>query len=61
MKSVVETTDSILKALDDNRDALRALGVKRLGLFGLFVRGEQTTASDREFRLHSLRRWCTIL
>jgi len=61
MKSVVETKDGILKALHDNRDALRALGVRRLGLFGSYVRGEQTTASDREFRLHSLRRWCKIL
>ena len=46
MKSAVETKDGILKALHDNRDAFRALGVGRLGLFGSFVRGEQTPTSD---------------
>jgi predicted nucleotidyltransferase len=46
MKSVVETKDGILKALQDNRDALRALGVTRLALFGSFARGEQTPTSD---------------
>ena len=46
MKSVVETKQGILKALHDNRDALRALGVRRVGLFGSFIRGEQTATSD---------------
>jgi predicted nucleotidyltransferase len=46
MKRVVETKDGILRAFHDNRDALRALGVRRLGLFGSFVRGEQTATSD---------------
>ncbi|MGD0092458.1 MAG: nucleotidyltransferase family protein [Planctomycetota bacterium] len=46
MGQVVETKDDILRVIQELSDQLRALGVKRLGLFGSFVRGEQTPASD---------------
>ncbi len=44
--SVVRTREDIFKMLDENRTQLRALGVKRLGLFGSFVRSEQRADSD---------------
>ncbi len=46
MTTTVRTREEIFKVLDENRTQLRALGVKRLGLFGSFVRGQQTADSD---------------
>lgn len=42
----VGTREDIFKILDENRTRLRAFGVKRLGLFGSFVRGQQRADSD---------------
>lgn len=36
----------IFKLILDNKEAFRALGADRVGLFGSFVRGEQTENSD---------------
>jgi hypothetical protein len=49
MKEAVQTKDDILRAIRANRDRIRALGVRRLGLFGSFVRGEQRATSDVDF------------
>ena len=46
MTTAVRTREDIFKILDENRTQLRALGVKRLGLFGSFVRGQQRADSD---------------
>ena len=46
MNVVVCTKDDIVTVLGNNHPQIRALGVKRLGLFGSFVRGEQTAESD---------------
>ena len=46
MTTTVRTREDIFKMLDENRTQLRALGVKRLGLFGSFVRGQQRADSD---------------
>jgi len=43
---MIKTKQDILDVLDQNRSHLRALGVKRIGLFGSFVRGEQDHESD---------------
>ena len=42
----VESKQDILRMLQENRDRLLALGVRRIGLFGSFVRGEQHPGSD---------------
>jgi uncharacterized protein len=39
----------ILEVLRANREHLRRLGVRRLGLFGSAARGEATEASDLDF------------
>ena len=44
--AVIRTKNDILKALDQNRSRLGALGVRKIGLFGSFVRGEQRADSD---------------
>ncbi len=41
--------DEILKRLEENREAIRSYGVRRLGLFGSFARGEETETSDLDF------------
>ena len=46
MTTKVRTREDIFKMLDENRTQLRAFGVKRLGLFGSFVRGQQRADSD---------------
>ena len=42
----VQTEDHVLALIREYRDQIRALGVKRLGLFGSFVRGQQDDESD---------------
>ncbi|MCY3721848.1 MAG: nucleotidyltransferase family protein [Candidatus Poribacteria bacterium] len=39
----------IKQTLLDNRQTLRKYGVKRIGLFGSYVRGTATAASDIDF------------
>jgi len=46
MNTPVQTKQDILAALAENRTRIRALGVKRLGLFGSFVHGHQSADSD---------------
>jgi len=46
MKTNVPTKHDIMRVLRENESRIRALGVKRLGLFGSFVRGEQSASSD---------------
>jgi predicted nucleotidyltransferase len=43
---MTQTKQDILNVLDKNRSHIRTLGVKRIGLFGSFVRGEQNADSD---------------
>lgn len=45
-RRTVRTKDDIVDVLRVNDASLRGLGVKRLGLFGSFVRGEQSGDSD---------------
>lgn len=42
----VETKQEIVSVFRQHQQQLRLLGVKRLGLFGSFVRGEQKPDSD---------------
>ncbi len=42
----VQTEDHVLSLIKKYQDQIRAFGVQRLGLFGSFVRGEQTENSD---------------
>jgi predicted nucleotidyltransferase len=42
----VQTKEHILTLLHDHQHPIRQFGVKRLGLFGSFVRDQQDTESD---------------
>lgn len=46
MNTSVLTKQDILTVLQENGAQIKALGVKRLGLFGSFARGQQTSGSD---------------
>jgi uncharacterized protein len=41
--------EQVLSVLDENRDELRRLGVRRLGLFGSTARNEAGPGSDLDF------------
>jgi len=38
--------EEILKRIRENKDKIRSFGVKRIGISGLFVRGEEKEGSD---------------
>jgi predicted nucleotidyltransferase len=42
----MQTKKDILSTIQENQDKIKALGVKKLGLFGSFAREEQSTGSD---------------
>lgn len=42
----METRDDILRLLAEKRDAIRNFGVKQIGVFGSFARGQQRNNSD---------------
>ncbi len=46
MITAVQTKEEIVKALRENQSRIQSLGVKKLGLFGSFVRGQQSAKSD---------------
>lgn len=46
MPAVVETKAELVERLRGQGEEIRALGVRRLGLFGSFARGEQAAGSD---------------
>ena len=46
MVKKVNTKDAIVKRILEVRERLALLGVRSIGLFGSFVRGEQTSLSD---------------
>jgi predicted nucleotidyltransferase len=60
MKATVLTKDQIINILNDNRDRLRILGIRRLGLFGSFVRGEQQPNSDLDILVEFEQGWKTF-
>ena len=43
------TREEILKRLEEHRDTIRGFGVRRLGIFGSYARGEQSEGSDMDF------------
>jgi uncharacterized protein len=46
MKIKIGTKQQIFAAIQQNRSRISALGVKKVGVFGSFVRGEQHANSD---------------
>jgi len=40
------TSDKILKKIEENKDVIEKFGVKKIGIFGSYVRNEQKAGSD---------------
>ena len=45
----MKTLSEILQKIELNRNEIKKFGVKKLGVFGSVVRGEETEASDIDF------------
>ena len=45
----MQTREDVLRQLQEHQQAMRRLGVRRLGLFGSTVRGESRPSSDLDF------------
>jgi predicted nucleotidyltransferase len=56
METFMPTSREIVEVLARHREVLRALGVRRLALFGSVARGESTEASDLDFLVELDRR-----
>ena len=46
MDTAVQTKEKALSLIVEHQDKVKSLGVKKIGLFGSFVRKEQSAASD---------------
>jgi len=46
MTTQADSKDSVVQRIVEARQELASLGVKSIGLFGSFVRGQQTPSSD---------------
>jgi len=46
METTIQTKEDILQLIRENQAKIRSLGVRRIGVFGSFVRGEQRPGSD---------------
>ena len=40
------TSEEVLRKIKENKDKIKRFGVKRIGLFGSYARGEQRAESD---------------
>ena len=50
------TKDNILKALRTNKKKLRKFGIRNVGLFGSHINNEQSSESDIDLLILSLKR-----
>jgi len=46
---MVKSREEVLRLIEKNRETLRKLGVRRIGLFGSCARGEASAESDLDF------------
>jgi predicted nucleotidyltransferase len=46
MDTPIQTKEKTLALIEEHQDRIKALGVKKIGLFGSFVREEQGVESD---------------
>jgi len=49
MNTSIQTKNDVSLIITSNQDKIKAFGVKKLGLFGSYVRGEQQPHSDIDF------------
>ena len=54
------TKQDIFKTIQDNKETIKSFGVTEIGLFGSYVRGEQTEESDIDFLVDILKEKKTL-
>jgi uncharacterized protein len=61
----MKTQRDIISLLESNRNAIKSLGVRELGIFGSFARGDQTEKSDVDvlvdLEMHTFRAYMDLL
>jgi predicted nucleotidyltransferase len=48
-KTIIKNVDEIIRKLNEYREKLRELNVKKIGIFGSYVRNKQKIGSDLDF------------
>ena len=54
------TKQDIFKTIQDNKETIKSFGVTEIGLFGSYIRGEQTEESDIDFLVDILKEKKTL-
>ena len=54
------TREDIFHAIEANRESIRSLGVRHLGLFGSYARGDQSVSSDIDFLVDPAERFSLL-
>ena len=54
------TKNDIFKTIIDNKEVIKSFGVIQIGLFGSYVRGEQTSTSDIDFLVDIIKERKTL-
>ena len=54
------TKNDIFQTIIDNKELIKSFGVTQIGLFGSYVRGEQTPTSDIDFLVDIIKKKKTL-
>ncbi len=54
------TKQEIIKTIQDNKELIKSFGVTEIGLFGSYVRNEQTETSDIDFLVDIIKERKTL-
>ena len=54
------TKNDIFQTIIDNKEVIKSFGVTQIGLFGSYVRGEQTSTSDIDFLVDIIKEKKTL-
>ena len=54
------TKNDIFQTIIDNKEVIKSFGVTQIGLFGSYVRGEQTSTSDIDFLVDIIKERKTL-
>lgn len=56
----MRTKQEIIKTIQDNKELIKSFGVTEIGLFGSYVRNEQTETSDIDFLVDIIKERKTL-
>ena len=56
----MQKKNDIFQTIIDNKEVIKSFGVTQIGLFGSYVRGEQTSTSDIDFLVDIIKEKKTL-